>query len=141
MAIVYFDASALVKLLIKEAGADVAVALWNGCDAAVSSRLVYPEVCAAIVSAHRDRRIDLDQQRRAARLWDVYWSQLRVIELTAEVGRQAGLLVRAHALRGADGVHLASALVFAEADPVLACWDRRLAAGAAAEGLRIAPDA
>jgi uncharacterized protein len=141
MAIVYFDASALVKLLIKEAGADVAVALWNGCDAAVSSRLVYPEVCAAIASAHRDRRIDVDQQRRAVRQWDAYWSQLRVIELTAEVGRRAGLLVRAHALCGADGVHLASALVFAEADPVLACWDRRLAAGAAAEGLRIAPDA
>ncbi|MCY4493642.1 MAG: type II toxin-antitoxin system VapC family toxin [Acidimicrobiaceae bacterium] len=59
MAIVYFDSSALVKLLVEESGSDVAAALWDGCDAAVSSRLSYLEVCAALAAAGRNH--DLDQ--------------------------------------------------------------------------------
>ena len=33
MTIVYFDSSAFVKLLVEEDGAQVAAALWDGCDA------------------------------------------------------------------------------------------------------------
>lgn len=44
MSIVYFDSSAFVKLLVEEHGSELAAALWDGCDAAVSSRLGYPEV-------------------------------------------------------------------------------------------------
>lgn len=39
MAIVYFDSSAFVKLLVEEDGSDIAAALWDGSDATVSSRL------------------------------------------------------------------------------------------------------
>ena len=39
MTIVYFDSSAFVKLLVEEAGSELAAQLWDGCDAAVSSRL------------------------------------------------------------------------------------------------------
>ena len=46
MAIVYFDSSAFVNLVVEGEGGDVAAALWDGCDAAVSSRLAYPEVRA-----------------------------------------------------------------------------------------------
>ena len=42
MAIVYFDSSALVKLLVEEDGTGLASQLWDGCDAALSSRLAYP---------------------------------------------------------------------------------------------------
>jgi predicted nucleic acid-binding protein len=38
----YFDSSAFVKLLVEEEGSDFAVDMWDGCDAAVSSRLVTP---------------------------------------------------------------------------------------------------
>ncbi len=44
MPIVHFDSSALVKLLVEEDGSDLAATLWDGCDAAVSRRLAYPEV-------------------------------------------------------------------------------------------------
>lgn len=37
MAIVYFDSSAFVKLLVEEDGSDLSAALWDGCDTAVSS--------------------------------------------------------------------------------------------------------
>jgi len=32
--VVYFDASAFVKLLVDEPGSELVVALWDGCDAA-----------------------------------------------------------------------------------------------------------
>ena len=38
MSLVYFDASAFVKLLAEEPGSDLAAQLWDGCDAAVASR-------------------------------------------------------------------------------------------------------
>ena len=43
MAVVYFDSSAFVKLMVEEDGSDVAAALWDGCDAAVSSALPIPK--------------------------------------------------------------------------------------------------
>jgi predicted nucleic acid-binding protein len=51
----------------------------------------------------------------------------------------AGQLARVHALRGADAVHLASALAIGDPDLVVAVWDRRLHAGAKAAGVRVAP--
>ena len=53
MTIVYFDSSAFVKLVVEEDGSEVAATLWDGCDAAVSSRLAYPEVRAALAAAGR----------------------------------------------------------------------------------------
>ena len=44
-----------------------------------------------------------------------------------------------HALRGAAAVHLASALAIADPDLIIAVWDRRLHAGAAAAGLLVTP--
>jgi predicted nucleic acid-binding protein len=139
MALVYFDASALVKLVLPEVEDDIAIALWNGCDLATSSRLVYSEVCAAVAAAHRNRRLDSGGLRRALQRWDECWRGMRPVDLTEEVGREAGRLVRVHALRGADGVHLASVLSLADANPVVSSWDRRLSAGASAEGFRTVP--
>ena len=51
----------------------------------------------------------------------------------------AGELARRRALRGADAVHVASVAVLGSTDIVLAVWDRRLHAGAVAEGIAVAP--
>jgi len=137
--IVYFDSSAFVKLLTEEAGSDLAAKLWDGCDAAVASRLAYPEVCAAIAAAARNHDLADHELGTAEQAWDEYWAAARPVELTAAVERQAGDLARQHALRGADTVHLASALAIGTPDLVIAVWDRRLHAGARAVGLRVAP--
>ena len=137
--IVYFDASALVKLLVEEDGTEVAIDRWDGCDAAASSRLAYPEVRAALAAAARDGRLAAADLDRAEGEWEGYWSEVAQVELTPNVARAAGDLVRTHALRGADAVHLASALVLRTADLVVAAWDRRVKAGAIAEGLSVAP--
>lgn len=139
MALVYFDSSALVKLVIEEDGSDVAARLWDGCDAALSSRLAYPEVCAALASARRNHDLDVDDLDVALRSWEELWSAVRPVELTATVERHAGELSGRHQLRGADAVHLASVMAVSSPDIVVAVWDRRLHIGAGAEGLAVAP--
>ena len=110
MSLVYFDASAFVKLLAEEPGSDLAAQLWDGCDAAVASRLAYPEVRAALAAAARNHDLSENELDGAEQAWEEYWAASRPVELTAAVERHAGQLAREHALRGADAVHLASAL-------------------------------
>ncbi len=130
MAVVYFDASAFVKLIVDEPGSDLAADLWDGCDAAVSSRLAFPEVRAALAAAHRNRDLTDAALEAAETAWQEYWSATRPIELTEAIEQRAGDLARQHALRGADAVHLASALAIGEPELLVAVWDHRLHAGA-----------
>ena len=139
MPLVYFDASAFVKLLAEETGSDLAAELWDGCDAAVASRLAYPQVRAALAAASRNHDITAEDLDAAERAWSGYWAANRPVELTPAVEQHAGHLARLHSLRGTDAVHLASALAIADTDLVVAVWDRRLHAGAQDAGLRVAP--
>jgi predicted nucleic acid-binding protein len=105
MTLVYFDSSALVKLVVQEEGSDLAAELWDGCDAALASRLAYPEVRAALAAACRNHDLSEDDLDTAEQAWEQYWAAVRPVELTAAVERHAGHLARSHALRGADAVH------------------------------------
>ncbi len=139
MAVAYFDSSALVKLILDETGSDLAAQLWNGCDAALSSRLAYPEVCAALAAAQRNHVLTASEARKASADWELFWGSMRPVELTADVERTSGELAASHQLRGADAVHLASALVLGVAKLTVAVWDKRLHAAAAAVGFAVAP--
>ncbi|SHN88861.1 hypothetical protein SAMN05660350_04851 [Geodermatophilus obscurus] len=139
MAVLCFDSSASVKLVVEEDGSDLAAALWDGCDAAASSRLAYPEVCAALAAAGRAHRLDPADQHRAEAVWEDYWAATRAVELTGFVTAHAGDLAGRHALRGADAVHLASLLAVGTTDTLFAVWDQRLRAGALAAGVQLAP--
>ena len=70
MPLVYFDASAFVKLLTTETGSSLASALWDGCDAALSSRLAYPEVRAALAAAARNHDLTESELAEAERDWE-----------------------------------------------------------------------
>jgi predicted nucleic acid-binding protein len=137
--IVSFDSSAFVKLLVEEDGSDLAATLWDGCVAAVSSRLAYPEVRAALADAGRARRLTPGDVTRAETAWESYWATVRTVELTEPVTTEAGQLAGRHALRGADAVHLASLLAVGVADTLFATWDHRLRVGARAVGAQLAP--
>lgn len=141
MGLVYFDSSALVKLVVDEEGSDAVSGLWDGCDAALSSRIAYPEVCAALAAAHRNHDLDDDAHSVARRDWEEFWAAVRPVELTRRVERRAGELAVRRALRGADAVHLSSALAIGAPDLVVAVWDRRLHEAAVAEQLAVAPAA
>lgn len=137
--LVCFDSSALVKLLVDEQGSDVVARLWDDADVLVASRLVVPEVAAALHAAHRSGRLDDMALGLALTAWKDYLPALRIVELTPSLARRAAELTVTHSLAGADAVHLASALALDRADPVLAVWDRRLHAGAQAADVRTVP--
>ena len=89
MPLVYFDASAFVKLLTTETGSSLASALWDGCDAALSSRLAYPEVRAALAAAVRNHDLTESELAEAERDWEDFWAATRPVELTATVEQHA----------------------------------------------------
>ncbi|MGI8873265.1 MAG: type II toxin-antitoxin system VapC family toxin [Egibacteraceae bacterium] len=133
--IAYFDSSALVKLVVEEVGSDDAAELWDAADAALSSRVAYAEVRAALAAAHRDHRLTDDHLVEARQLWEAFWGSLRIVEVDADLGQRAGELAQEHALSGFDAIHLASVLLLAADEPVVATWDARLHTAAQTIGL------
>lgn len=141
MSLVYFDSSALVKLLVLETGSPLAVALWERADAAVTSRIADVEVKSVLAAAERIGRIDAAPAAAARDRWSEIWPGLAKVEVTAAITEHAADLADRRPLRAGDALHLASALLLREAKPVLAAWDRRLAAAGRAEGLTVLPPA
>lgn len=135
----FWDGSAFVKLLVDEAGSEVAERLWNDQSPAAASRLVVPEVSAALVAARRDGRLDDTARSSALREWRRYESEIDFFEETPEIAGRAGDLAGTHPLSGADAVHLATVLSLRDRDLVIATWDRRLSAAATAEELTVVP--
>jgi predicted nucleic acid-binding protein len=140
MTVAYFDASALVKLLIDEHGSDDAALLWDGADEVITSRISSPEVRAALATARRIGRLDDRDHRRTRTDWARFRRRLRVVELTYELEARAGELTDVHPLSGCDAIHLASALtIAAETSMVLATWDGRLLTAGQSAGLVTLP--
>jgi predicted nucleic acid-binding protein len=136
----FWDSSGFVKLLIEEPGRDLAVDAWNKADRNVASRLVIPEVSAALATAKRTGGLDVHSDREARRRWAQHLRALELVEMAPAIGDRAADLVVEHALSGADAVHLASVLMLVDAEPVLVTWDRRLAVAARGEGIVVVPE-
>ena len=124
--ICYFDASALIPLLVEEPGSEVAGRLWDTADHVVSSRLVYAEARAAFAQAHRTDRIDAPGLRRAVTGLETIMDDLDLVEVGPTVVHRAGELAELLALGGYDAVHLGSAESLADPDLVLVAGDRQL---------------
>lgn len=135
--ILYFDTSALVKLLIVEEDSDTAEMLWNTAVTAVSSILAYPEGRAALARAHRLSRLDPGAYERSLSEFDEIYAELIGLALDEQLTRAAGEAATAFNLRAYDAVHLATALDMEE-EVVLVTWDKDLARAAEDAGLAVA---
>ena len=89
MALVYFDTSALVKLLVLETGSPLAVALWERADAVVTSRIADVEVKSVLAAAERIGRIDAAPAAAARDRWTELWPGLHKVEVTAALADHA----------------------------------------------------
>ena len=136
--IAYFDTSAVVPLLVAEAGSTRATSLWSRADRVVSVRLVYPEGRAALAQAHRLGRLTAAQLRQAARALDERYEELDLVAIDDELARRAGHLAETHCLRGYDAVHLAGADRVRDPELVVVAADEALLDAAVAEGIAIA---
>lgn len=109
--------------------------------ALAASRLVYVEAHGVLGRLRADARGPARDIDTAVRLFERYWPEIGVTELDEAVARTAADIAQRRLIRGADAVHLASALqVSSQHGPVLfATWDVRLAAAASNEGLATLP--
>jgi predicted nucleic acid-binding protein len=136
---VYFDSSALVKLLLREDGWELVRELWRRAALRAVNRLAYPEVRAGLAAAVRAGRISaaaLDEL--IGGLHEIHVASF-VVDIDWPLSVEAGDLADGYALRGYDGVHLAAALNIDSPRVVVATWDRELAAAASACGCAVAP--
>lgn len=135
--IAYFDTSAIVPLLVEEVGSSRAALLWDEADRVLSNRLVYAEARAALAAASRAHRIDPEDLGDLVQGLERLYRQVDFVELSDDLVHRAGALAEAHALRGYDAVHLASAEMLADEAVVFVAGDGPLCRAAARLGLSL----
>ena len=129
----YLDASAVVKLVVRESGSDALGAVLGGSPSIVSSELVRAELPRAI------RRLSGEDETTRERLIDAAIERLAhldLISVSPERLDAAGALVDP-ALRTLDAIHIASALVIAGELDAFITYDTRQAAAATRLGLPV----
>ncbi|HEY7345318.1 MAG TPA: type II toxin-antitoxin system VapC family toxin [Gaiella sp.] len=133
----YFDSSAVAKLLLAEDGSERVRELWAFETTVVSSWITYVETTAAIAAAERSGRISPRTMREALTRLRSEWAAVEAIDVDDSTSAKAASLAVRHGLRGMDAIHLASAVLLAEAEPVVVTWDVALHRAAQAEGLAV----
>ena len=137
----YFDASALVKRYVREAGTIKVRRLLASPGGSATSRLSVVEMTSAIMRRSREGAFPDAERDRALAALERDTSALLVVELSPEVVRVARGLLQRWPLRSGDAVQLASCLYVQAAigEPLtLVAFDARLLDAARGEGLRIA---
>jgi predicted nucleic acid-binding protein len=137
LTLIYADPSALVKLYVAEAGTAEMRRQATAAEIVASSVLAWPELLGLLARRRREGLLtDPEHAQLRARFVEDY-ADLLVVDLDGRALELVDRLVADHALGSAAAVHLASALVLAEAGlaPRFACCDRPLLAAARGERL------
>jgi predicted nucleic acid-binding protein len=107
----YLDASAWVKRYYQEAGTTWMQDLFAQGQMIASAPLGLIEVIATLVRKAKGREIDPPMLAQKMQELEVDWERFIRIQMTSEVVDTAKTVAKERALRGADAVHLASALL------------------------------
>ena len=135
--ILFSDTSALVKLYIAEPGSERMREAATRGEPVAASVLAFAEIHVTFARRRREELLlatELEQLRLG---FADDWEKLTQIPIGAAVLNLVPGLCGRYPLRGADAVHLASALLLHEEglQVIFACSDRTLLGAAAAEGL------
>ena len=137
----YFDASALVKRYVREAGSTTVRRLLAS-EIPASSRLSEIEVASGIIRRTREGAFTAPDRDRILAALQRDLPALAIVETIPEITAEAGALLLRHPLRAGDAIQLASCLYLhrqlAELVTFVA-FDRRLLEAAQAEGLTVVP--
>jgi len=135
----YFDASALVKRYVREAGSStVRRLLASGTPA--TSRLSEVEVASAVARRAREGSFAPSHRDRMLAALDRDLPALAVVEMIPDITAEARALILRHPLRAGDAIQLASCLYLQRElrEPVpFVAFDERLLRAARAEGLTV----
>jgi predicted nucleic acid-binding protein len=136
----YWDASALVPVVVKENGSELVDAWLRTDDGVCTWGLTRVELASAIERRAREGALSSGQRREALKLVSaISAAATEVLDLEAVRVRATAILAR-HALRAADAAQLGAAMLVAEGGlrglPFV-CLDRRLADAASREGFDV----
>lgn len=125
--------------MLNERGSELVSEFWRGTPIRVTSQLAYPEARAALRQALDQKRLTRRQHDAARGELDSLWSDMTRVGLDDDLAAAAGELAGEHSLRGADAVHLATAMLVRarECRILMSTWDKRLAEAAFASGFSI----
>jgi uncharacterized protein len=123
----YLDASAIVKLAVREAETDALETYIVSRETLFSSRLSAAEVYRAVGRTESTRGSERAKEALRA---------LYLLDVTADVLHHAGTVGPAE-LRTSDAIHLVTALANADPELQFVTYDNRLAKAASAAGLRV----
>jgi hypothetical protein len=143
MTVYYLDSSAWVKRYCQEPGSAWVAKLFAQTPNLACSTLGVIEVTAALSRKAKAGELDAVAFEARLELADRDWAGFMALELTAELLDRARQAARDRALRAADAIHLAAALVlrrdFAEPGDrvVLVTSDEELESAAVAEGIPV----
>jgi len=137
----YWDTSAVLPLLLEQEATAAGEALLDDGSGTVAWWGTSVEVAAVAARLRREERLTLREEERvleAAATLRAAWVEVLPSE---EVRTRAKRLLRVHALKAADALQLAAALVWAGAPSgaELVTLDERLALAARLEGFRVLP--
>jgi predicted nucleic acid-binding protein len=135
---IYLDSSALVKRYIDEPGSAAVDRLLAGHPYAATSRLAYPEILSALHRKHKAGDFPARVLGDLVKAFESDWNRLFVLEFPDELLPAVKQVIRRHAVRGADSVHLVTALWLRselKEDLMFACADAKLLAAARKERL------
>ena len=136
----YWDASALVPLVVAEPDSELARTWLSEDDHIVTWAWTRTEITSAIERRAREGSLSRQQRREALRRFDAFagsWDE--VTDLLAVRSRANALLAR-HPLRAADAGQLGAALLIQEQLAgvlTFVCLDHRLSTAAELESLRV----
>ena len=133
------DTGALVKIYVEETrSADVRENAKQAKGLA-TSRIAYAEARAAFARKRREQGLSRAGYRSVVNDLDRDWDDYFIVDVSESVVKAAGILAESHALRGAEAIHLASAVALSKQvgeSVMFFCFDGRLAGAAGKEGLR-----
>jgi len=105
-----------------------------------TSRIAYAEARAALARKRREEGLSRADYRTVVSDLDNDWPDYFIVDVSENVVQAAGILAENYALRGADAIHLASAMALSKqaSDGVtFCCFDGRLVAAARKEDLQV----
>jgi len=138
--VIYFDSCALVKRYVKEDGSEDVLSLIQRGEGITTSKLAYPEILSAFARKERSGELARGLRKRLLDQFEADWKSILVVELHDELLPTMKLLLNKYPLRGADTVHLSSALWLKRAvqtDMTFVASDVNLLKAAHGERLRV----
>jgi len=136
----FWDSSALVPLLAEEGASDRVASIYDSDLEIVVWWGTAIECVSALARLERERRVDASDTGKAFQRLAELRRGWQEIEPVASLREIAIRLLRVHALRAADSMQLAAAIVASENRPPsldFVCLDQRLAVAAEREGFKV----